>query len=337
MTRGTRVKRIARAAAFSSGGVGAAGVLVYGLLLGQALAARRTIPVAMAPAPRPDGTYGAGYAGEPLRLVVLGDSAAAGYGVALPRETVGAVIAAALSERLRRPVRLKVLAVVGAQSIGLVPQVETALEWAPDAAFICIGGNDVTGRVNVRIAVGYLAGVVLALRDAGCEVVVGTCPDLGTIRPIQQPLRWLTRLWSRQMAAAQTIGVVEAGGRAVSLGDLLGPAFYRDPEQMFSYDQFHPSAAGYAQAAAVILPTLLDAITEKEVSPTLAAGEGVRTLPQAAVEAAHSAGTEVTAASVDGHEHGPAGRWAQLRRRVWWPRQTVRSAVAGTLSTVEVT
>src|ERR1041384_5236705 len=104
MTRGTRVKRIARAAALGTGGVGAAGVLIYGLLLGQALAARRIIPVAMAPAPRPDGTYGASYPGEPLRLVVLGDSAAAGYGVALPSETLGAVIASALAERLRRPV-----------------------------------------------------------------------------------------------------------------------------------------------------------------------------------------------------------------------------------------
>jgi len=337
MTRGIRVKRIARAAALSSGGVGAAGVLFYGLLLGQALAARRIIPIAMAPAPRADGTYGANYTGEPLRLVVLGDSAAAGFGVALPSETVGAVIASVLAERLRRPVRLKVLAVVGAQSAGLAPQVEAALEWEPNAAFICIGGNDVTGRVNVRVAVGYLADAVRTLRGAGCEVVVGTCPDLGTIRPIQPPLRWVTRHWSRQMAAAQTIGVVEAGGRTVSLGDLIGPAFYRDPQQMFSYDQFHPSAAGYAAAAAVILPTLLDAITEKGASPALRAGEGVRTLPQAAVEAAHSAGTEVTGASVDGHEHGPAGRWAQLRRRVWWPRQTVRSAAAGTLSTVEVT
>jgi lysophospholipase L1-like esterase len=331
------VKRIARTAAYTSGGAGAAGVLVYALLLGQALAARRTIPVATAPAPRPDGLYGTGFAGEPLRLVVLGDSAAAGFGVRLPGETVGAVIAAALAERLRRPVRLRVFAVVGAQSAGLAPQVEAALEAEPEAAFICIGGNDVTGRVSTRVAVGHLADAVRALRAVGCEVVVGTCPDLGTIRPIQPPLRWLTRHWSRQMATAQTIAVVEAGGRTVSLGDLLGPAFYRDPEQMFSYDRFHPSAAGYAQAAAVILPTLLNALTDKELSPTLGAGEGVRTLPQAAVEAAHSAGTEVTPASVDGHEHGPAGRWAQLRRRVWWPRQSVRSAAAGTLSTVEVT
>jgi lysophospholipase L1-like esterase len=337
MIQVNRVKRIAVAAAFGGGSVGAAGMLFYGLILGQALIARRTIPIAMRPAPRPDGQYGVGYTGPPLRLAVLGDSAAAGFGVALPSETVGAVIASQLAVRLRRPVQLKVLAVVGAQSAGLAPQVESALEWQPDVAFICIGGNDVTGRVAVRIAVRHLCDAVRALRETRCEVVVGTCPDLGTIRPIQPPLRWLTRHWSRQLAAAQTIGVVEAGGWSVSLGDLLGPAFYRDPEQMFSHDRFHPSAAGYVKAAAVILPTVISALSDRELSPTLGAGEGVRTLPQAAVEAAHSAGTEVSGASVDGHEHGPAGRWAQLRRRVWWPRQTMRAAVSGTLSSAEVT
>jgi hypothetical protein len=36
----------------------------------------------------------------------------------------------------------------------------------------------------------------------------------------------------------------------VSLGDLLGPEFKRSPSEMFSIDGFHPSAAGYAAAAA---------------------------------------------------------------------------------------
>jgi lysophospholipase L1-like esterase len=337
MSRATRAKRIAVAAAFGTGSVGAAGLVFYGVLIGQALNARRMIPVAMSPPPRPDGLYGATYEGEPLRLAVLGDSAAAGFGVHLPRETVGAVVASGLAERLRRPVQLKVFAVVGAQSVGLPPQVEAALEFGPEAAFICIGGNDVTGRVSVPVACRFLADAVRALRAGGSEVVVGTCPDLGTIRPIQPPLRWLTRLWSRQMAAAQTIAVVEAGGRTVSLGDLLGPTFYREPELMFSYDRFHPSAAGYEQAAAAILPTLVSALVEPEPVPTLASGEGVRTLPQAAVEAARSAGTEVSGASVDGREHGPAGRWAQLRRRVWH-RPPGRSVASGpALSTVEAT
>ena len=324
-SRVSQAKRIAVAAAYGGGSVGAVGALFYGLILGEALMARRTIPVATAPPPRSDGTYGLEYGGdggEPIRLAVLGDSAAAGFGVALAHETVGAVIAAELAARLRRPVRLRVFAVVGAQSAGLPPQVEAALECGTDVAMICIGGNDVTGRVSISVAVRHLVNAVRELRAAGAEVVVGTCPDLGTIRPIQPPLRWLARRWSRQLAAAQTIAVVEAGGRTVSLGDLIGPTFYRDPERMFSYDRFHPSADGYAAAAEALLPSIVTALTEPEIAAEpLSSGEGVRTLTQAAVEAAENAGTEVVAASVAGHERGPAGRWAQLRRRVW--RRTV--------------
>ena len=69
---------------------------------------------------------------------------------------------------------------------------------------------------RARLAVRYLVDAVRTLRDAGCEVVVGTCPDLGTIRPIQPPLRWLARRWSRQLAAAQTVG----GGRGRRLDGL---------------------------------------------------------------------------------------------------------------------
>ena len=53
----------------------------------------------------------------------------------------------------------------------------------------------------------------------------GTVPDLGTIQPIPQPLRAYARWQGRSLARAQTMATVSAGGRAVSLGDLLGPVF----------------------------------------------------------------------------------------------------------------
>jgi len=175
-----------------------------------------------------------------------------------------------------------------------------ALRQKPDVAVICVGGNDVTHRVRVQTAVRHLVDAVRRLRAAGVEVVVGTCPDLGTIRPIQPPLRWLARRWSRQMATAQTIAVVEAGGRTVSLGDLLGELFYAEPDRMFSLDRFHPSGAGYLAAAQAVLPTVVAALTEPAQAPAvgvpLSAGEGVRSLPQAALEAAQRPGTEVSAA-----------------------------------------
>ena len=130
----------------------------------------------------------------------------------------------------------------------------------PDVVLIMVGANDVTHRIERTASVRQLEQTVRRIRALGSEVVVGTCPDLGTIQPIRQPLRALLQRWSRDLAAAQTVAVVEAGGRTVSLGDLLGPEFARSPHEMFSKDRFHPSAAGYARAAAALLPSVCAAL-----------------------------------------------------------------------------
>jgi lysophospholipase L1-like esterase len=312
-------RRVAKMAAVGAGATALTAMATTGVLIGQARQARRMIPMAQAPPPRGDGVYGAKFPGRPITMVVLGDSSAAGYGVHRPRETPGALLATGMSRRLRRPVRLYRFAVVGSLSAGLAPQVEAALERKPDVAVILIGGNDVTNRTPHPVAVRFLVEAVRKLRDAGAQVIVGTCPDLGAIQPIKPPLRWLARRWSRQLAAAQTMAVVEAGGWTVSLGDLLGPRFAAEPARMFAWDRFHPSAEGYAIAAAAMLPTALAALgSVEERRATLAEGEGVRSLPRAAHEAARHAGTEVSGAQVAGRDHGPAGRWAQLRRRRAW-------------------
>ncbi|WP_329007340.1 SGNH/GDSL hydrolase family protein [Micromonospora rifamycinica] len=313
-----RAWQVVRLAAIGTGAAVAAVAATGGVLLGQARQARRTIPMAEAPPPRCDGVYGVKLPGPPLTMVILGDSSAASYGVLRRRETLGSLLATGLSRRLHRSVRVHRFAVVGALSYGLRPQVEAALDCTPDVAVILVGGNDVTNRTPYSVAVRHLVDAVRALRAAGCEVVVGTCPDLGAIQPIQPPLRWLARRWSRQLATAQTVAVVEAGGWTVSLGDLLGPRFAAEPTRMFAWDRFHPSAEGYAMAAAALLPTVLSALGGGERQPVLAMGEGVRSLPRAAHEAARHAGTEVSGAQVRGRDHGPAGRWAQLRRRAFF-------------------
>src|SRR5699024_9887993 len=142
-------------------------------------------------------------------FVMLGDSGAAGLGVHEPYETPAALLAAGLSAVAERPVRLTNVAKVGARAADLDRQVPEALEAAPDIAVIMVGVNDVTHRVKPSVSVRHLDRAVCRLRAAGCEVVVGTCPDLGTVEPIVQPLRWIARRMSRQLAAAQTIAVVE--------------------------------------------------------------------------------------------------------------------------------
>ncbi|MFD0804445.1 GDSL-type esterase/lipase family protein, partial [Streptomonospora algeriensis] len=130
----------------------------------------------------------------------------------------------------------------------------------PDLAVIFIGANDIIRRRRPAEAVGHLREVVRELVGAGTAVVVGTCPDLGTVQPIGRPLRTIVRRASRQLAAAQTIAVVEEGGRTVSLSDLLASDFLAQPEEFFGPDRFHPSAKGYAYAAAAVLPSACAAL-----------------------------------------------------------------------------
>lgn len=307
LSRAAQARRIAVAAAYGGGGIGLIGAALAGLLVSQARYARRVIPPPENAPPSCDGLYGTEFSGEPLTLAMLGDSSAAGLGVELARETPGGLLAAGLAQVARRPVRAVCVAVVGAESAHLHPQVADVLPLRPDAAVIMIGGNDVTHRVRPQIAVRHLDQAVRALVAAGAEVVVGTCPDLGTIQPIQPPLRWVARRLSRQLAAAQIIAVVKAGSRSVSLGDLLGPEFAARPDQMFSADRFHPSATGYASVAAAMLPSLVASLGYADDAEAPSAP--VRLLPQAAVEAVDEAGTELSPIAAN-------GRWFELRHRI---------------------
>jgi len=325
MGRARRARRIAAAAAFGGGGLAGLGMAGVGVLAAEAALARRWIGTPFGEqGPDSNGIYGAG-PGEPIEMAMLGDSSAVGMGVDAPHQTPGAVIAAGLAAFSGRRVRLTVAAVVGAESRHLDAQIDQLLETvrAPEIAVIMVGANDVTHRLKPAVSVRYLDGAVRRLRALGTEVVVGTCPDLGTIEPIAQPLKLLARRWSRELAAAQTIAVVEAGGRSVSLADMLGAEFASRPHEMFSADRFHPSAAGYARAAAALLPSAcaaLGMLPEGGAAqrPDVRRGEGVDDVANAAVRAAATAGTEVAGTEIGGATRGPRGRWALLLRR---PRQ----------------
>ncbi|MFI8827593.1 SGNH/GDSL hydrolase family protein [Streptomyces sp. NPDC053431] len=313
MSRARVARRIAAGAAYGGGSIGLLGVAAVGVLLAEVQLAKRSVGGGVAPLPPgADGRYGRSYdPGQPLRLALLGDSTAAGQGVRRTGQTPGALLASGLAAVAERPVDLRNVALSGACSDDLERQVSLLLAapaGAPDVCVIMIGANDVTHRLPATQSVRCLAAAVRRLRTAGAEVVVGTCPDLGTIEPVYQPLRWLARRASRQLAAAQTIVVVEQGGRTVSLGDLLGPEFAANPREMFGVDNFHPSAEGYATAAMALLPTVCAALGVWPEPDRIDVDRDEDMLPvaKAAAEAVKEGGTEVT---------GARAPWALLKHR----------------------
>lgn len=211
-----------------------------------------------------DRVWRPGLDGPPVELLVLGDSLAAGLGAERRKETLGGRLAKGLARRISRPVRLRTAAVVGSESGALAGQVDSLPpDYRADVAVIVVGGNDVTHLVYPTVAAGQLERAVRRLRGRGTRVVVGTCPDLGALRPVPQPLRAVMSRMSGHMALAQTRAARRAGGVPVSLRRSLGSAFREDPERMFGLDRFHPSAAGYRRAADALLPAVEAAARER--------------------------------------------------------------------------
>ncbi|MCU0277733.1 MAG: SGNH/GDSL hydrolase family protein [Candidatus Nanopelagicales bacterium] len=306
MIRAAHAKRIAMTAAYGGGGLIGAGAAAFGVAFAQGRHARNEIGVRRKAAPYADGLYGARRQGTSQRFVVLGDSVAAGLGAEHARNTPGAMLAQGMSNVLDKPVRLVNVATVGARSADLPSQVERALLVRPNVAVIVIGANDITHVGRPQAAVAHLEQAVRRLRGIGCEVVVGTCPDVGCVRPIPQPLRWVARRLSRQLAAAQAIACVREGAHVVSFADELGPEFDADPE-LFAEDRFHPSPEGYERVTQVLFPAVLAALDSPRVGDETSAD--IMELSEAAVDAAGEAGTHLVAGG-----RGPRGPWALIRR-----------------------
>jgi len=257
------------------GTVAAAGLVFLGaraMLVRQAAVARRRIgkPFDGDDAVDSDRVWGARFEGRPLELVVLGDSIAAGLGAERRKDTLGARLAKGLARAQRRRVRLRTAAVVGAESSMLAAQIDGLPDdYRPDAATprdrAKAERHDALLREAARLFAAHgFDGV--SLEDLGAAVVVGTCPDLGSLRPVPQPLRALGARLSRQLADAQAEVVARRGARAVSLRRAVGPFFVTQPEEMFSLDRFHPSALGYRRTAEALLPAVRAALAEAKAA-----------------------------------------------------------------------
>jgi lysophospholipase L1-like esterase len=221
-------------------------------------------------------------AASPLHLVLLGDSSALGVGVDRVLDTVGGQLATLLSTGTldisdavsRRPgtggrpsltaarrVELSSVGVAGSRSADLGTQVSRALLGGrPDVAVVLVGANDATGLRRPGEAAAHLGAAVRRLREAGVQVVVGTCPDLGAVRAFAPPLRQIAGWLGRRVGRAQVRAVRAAGGSVVDLAAETGPVFRADAGTL-CYDGFHPSADGYRVWAHALLPAVVAAAT----------------------------------------------------------------------------
>lgn len=189
---------------------------------------------------------------QPLDLLVLGDSAAAGYGNADPRDAFPYQVGARLAATLGARVRVDSLAESGASTRDVTcRQVPRARGSGVDVVILSVGVNDALGRrrsSTVRTDTLALVEAVGAAVPGARTVLVG-CPDLSCAPGLPRPANRVIGWRCRRVRAGQAAAAAEARVPFV--------AHPRAPQAtMFGPDGLHPGPAGQAVAAAAVAAAL---------------------------------------------------------------------------------
>ena len=208
------------------------------LLLAQALHTRRTIPrLPEAAGPR-QGTVGRGTLA--LRLLIVGDSSAAGVGVDTQDDALSGRLSRALAQRLGVRVRWQLCALSGITSA----QAHTLLGSAApaDVAVVVTGVNDVVDQVRPATALAARGQLLQVLRQrTGIRHTVMTpVPPMRHFAGLPQPLRWV----AGRDAAAHQAALAGWAARQAGVSHLPFNLPLTDAT-LLARDGFHPGAPLY--------------------------------------------------------------------------------------------
>ncbi|PVZ57348.1 lipase [Pseudomonas sp. B1(2018)] len=215
-------------------------ILLGPLLLMQGLYTRRVTPRL----PEAEGErQGEAGSGDVLRLLIVGDSAAAGVGAA----TQGEALSGRLVERLADDYRVswKLWARTGLDSQGLLELLEQHAPEPFDVVLLSIGVNDVTSSLPLDqwLARQQRLMALLCDRFAVRQVVVSPLPPMHLFPALPQPLRWFLGFRASRFNAR--LADLAAG---VDQCTMLTTPLAPEPGLMAS-DGFHPGPMLYRQWA----------------------------------------------------------------------------------------
>lgn len=211
--------------------------LLSPLLLVQALRVRKiALKLPEASGPR-TGTLGNG---PPLRILIIGDSSAAGVGASTQSDALAGQLASALSQHYK--VHWQLIASTGATTASTLTNLKTQKLPQADIALVILGVNDVTRGGPQRAWLRSHASLRKFLRQqTGAQrLYIGQIPPLGGFPLLPNPLRWLLgRRAIRFDAALRAVLAQEPDTRYAPLPDML------DVNDMAD-DGFHPGPLIYA-------------------------------------------------------------------------------------------
>lgn len=212
-------------------------LLLFPVLLAQGVYVRVVTPRLAEPAGDRSGTTGSGPA---LRLLILGDSAAAGVGV----ETQDQALAGRLRDLLGTDHQLhwKLLAQSGHTLEDLLARLAEEPAQPVDVVLVSIGVNDVTGRTALRRWEAGLESLAQVLRSrfGDPHVIFSALPPMHLFPALPQPLRW----WLGAKAVSLTARMGEVVAR-LDRCEVLPALSTSIDLRMVAEDGFHPGAPAY--------------------------------------------------------------------------------------------
>lgn len=213
------------------------------LLLVQASRVRRTALELPEPHGPRSGVVGRGDA--PLRLLVLGDSSAAGVGAKTQRDALALPLAEGVAERLARAVRWQLMAESGLTSEGVLHKLIRNRPHQADVAVVVVGVNDITKQVPLAFALRQRQHIAdwLQVHAGVRHVVFPAVPDMDTFPALPRALAFYAGQASRRNNRAQARWA--AGQTSISHAVMEGIA----RPDLFCEDGFHPAPALYSKVA----------------------------------------------------------------------------------------
>jgi lysophospholipase L1-like esterase len=179
---------------------------------------------------------------DPLRLLVLGDSTAAGVGAATQHEALPGRLAAALHARTGRGIRWRAVGENGATSRDIVERyLEDALAQPADLLFLTIGANDAMTMRGAGAFRRDVRRILTAFETANPDatVMMSTLPVFGRFRRMPEPLRTALFRHSLALEGAAVAEIALDPRRIIS----TDPPPYA--EDFWATDDFHPGPPGY--------------------------------------------------------------------------------------------
>ena len=227
------------------------------VLVAQAVATRRRAPVLPEPAGPREGRLGRG--GNALRVLIAGDSSAAGVGVAHQEQALAGHLSRTLHSRVARPVHWTLRAQSGLTTRQVHELLRARATPRAQIAVVVTGVNDVIELVPTRRAVAHraaLADWLLAERGVA-HVVFAPLPPVHQFPLLPQPLRRVMGDDARRHDEAMARwAATRSDVSHVPIGMDLGP-------DVMAHDGFHPGEPVYricGEALAAHVARLVQAV-----------------------------------------------------------------------------